>query len=85
MITKESERHHSIGSLTDGAHPGPKTDKDYLGRYCPKTFETAQGKRKVMPPGIERRASGLSRQCSATKIRHQLTTTSLPLPYITLL
>ena len=68
-IAKESELHHSIGSLIDGAHPGPKTDRDYLGRYCPKTFETANGK-KVVPPGIEPRASGLSRQCSATKLRH---------------
>ena len=35
-ITKESdELHHSIGSLVDRAHPGPKTDGDYLGRYCP--------------------------------------------------
>ena len=40
VISKESELHHSIGSLIDGAHPGPKTDRDYLGRYCPKTFET---------------------------------------------
>ena len=39
VISKESEL-HSIGSLIDGAHPGPKTDRDYLGRYCPKTFET---------------------------------------------
>ena len=35
MITKESELHHSIGSPIDGAHPGPKTDRNYLGRYCP--------------------------------------------------
>ena len=35
LITKESELHHSIGSPIDGAHPGPKTDRDYLGRYCP--------------------------------------------------
>ena len=28
-ITKEYELHHSIGSLMDGAHPGPKTDRDY--------------------------------------------------------
>ena len=31
LITKESELHHSIGSPIDGAHPGPKTDRDYLG------------------------------------------------------
>ena len=30
MITKDSELHHSIGSLIDVAHPGPKTDRDYL-------------------------------------------------------
>ena len=42
--------------------------KDNLGRYCPKTFEVANGKeRKVAPPGIEPRASGLSRQRSATE------------------
>ena len=28
VITKESELHHSIGSPIDGAHPGPKTDRD---------------------------------------------------------
>ena len=28
VITKESELHHSIGSSIDGAHPGPKTDRD---------------------------------------------------------
>ena len=28
MITKESELHHSIGSPIDGAHPGPKTDRE---------------------------------------------------------
>ena len=48
LIMKESECHHSIGSLIDGAHPSLKTDGDYLGRYCPKTFETAEGK-KVSP------------------------------------
>ena len=35
VIMKESELHHSIGSPIDGAHPGPKTDRNYLGRYCP--------------------------------------------------
>ena len=30
MISKESELHHSIGSLIDGAHPSPRTDRDYL-------------------------------------------------------
>ena len=40
VILKESELHHSIGSLIDGAHPSPRTDRDYIGRYCLKTFET---------------------------------------------
>ena len=40
LITKESELHHSIyrepnRRYVDGAHPGPKTNRDYLGRYCP--------------------------------------------------
>ena len=30
VISKESELHHSIGSLIDGAHPSPRTDRDYL-------------------------------------------------------
>ena len=46
MISKESEFHHSIGSPVDGTHPGPKTDRDYLGHYCLNTFETAKGKKE---------------------------------------
>ena len=58
-MSKESELHHSIGSLIDGAHPGPKTDRDYLGHYCPKTYETAKGKkekwcRRELNPGLPR-------------------------------
>ena len=30
VISKESELHHSIGSLIDGAHPSLRTDRDYL-------------------------------------------------------
>ena len=30
VIMQESELHHSIGSLIDRAHPGPKTDRDYM-------------------------------------------------------
>ena len=37
-ISKESKLHHSIGSLIDGAHPGPKTDRDDLGHYCPNMY-----------------------------------------------
>ena len=33
-------------SLIDGAHPGSKTDRDYLGHYCPKTFEMTEGKKE---------------------------------------
>ena len=33
VILKESELHHSIGSLIDGAHPGLKTNRDYLYLY----------------------------------------------------
>ena len=48
---EESELHHSIVSLMDKAHPSLRTDRDYLmkdnlGRYCPKTFETAKGKKE---------------------------------------
>ena len=39
VILKESELHHSIGSLIDGAHPAPRTNR---GRYCPKTFEAVK-------------------------------------------
>ena len=46
MMSKESELHHSTGSLIDGAHPSPRTDRDYLGCYCPKACETAKGKKK---------------------------------------
>ena len=51
VISKESEHHHSIGSLMDRPHPSPKTErdhpmKDHLGRYCLKTFETAKGKKE---------------------------------------
>ena len=46
VISKESELDHSIGSLIDGAHPSPRADRDYLGRYCPNTFETAKGKKE---------------------------------------
>ena len=39
----------------DGAHPSPKTDRDHLmkdnlGCYCPKTFETAKGKKENSLP-----------------------------------
>ena len=45
-ISKESELHHSIGSLIDRGHPCSKINRDYMGRYCPKTFETAKGKKE---------------------------------------
>ena len=46
VISIESELHHSIGSLIDGAHSGPKTGRDYLGHYRPNTFEMANGKKE---------------------------------------
>ena len=46
---------------------GMEPDRDYLGRYCPKRERKKSG---AVPPGIEPRASGLSRQSSATKLRH---------------
>ena len=46
VILKEFELHHSIGNPIDGAHPGPKTNRDDLGRYCLKTFETAKGEKE---------------------------------------
>ena len=50
-ISKESERHHSLGSPLDGAHPSLKTDRDHLmkgnlGRYRSKTFDTAKGRKE---------------------------------------
>ena len=54
VIMKESELHHSIGSLIDGAHPG-------------------------------RRPIEIIWAVTTTKLRHPPTTTSLSLPYITLL
>ena len=41
MILKESELHNSIGSLI--RRWGSPRSVDYLGRSCPKTFETAKG------------------------------------------
>ena len=46
------EHHHNIGSLMGRAHPSSKTDRDHvvkdnLGRYCPKTFKTAKGKKEM--------------------------------------
>ena len=46
MMSNESELHHSTGSLIDGAHPSLRNDRDYLGCYCLKTFETAKGKKE---------------------------------------
>ena len=45
-ISKESELLHSIGSLIDQGHPCSRINRDYMGRYCPKTFETAKGKKE---------------------------------------
>ena len=60
VILKESEHHHSIGSLRDGAHPSLKTDRDHLmkgslGHYFSNTFEMAKGKKEkcMVPLGIQ--------------------------------
>ena len=42
-------------------------------------------RKKVAVPGIEPRASGLSRQCSATELRHPPTAIPLSFPFIALL
>ena len=75
VILKGSELHYNIGNMIDGAHPSSRTERDYLGHYCPKNFETAMWKKKVVPPGIK--PLGLSHQCSATKLRHPPSTTPL--------
>ena len=46
MITKESLASSQHWEPDNGAHLGPKTDRDYLGRYSLKTFETAEGKKE---------------------------------------
>lgn len=56
----ESERYYSTGSLMDRAPTGPKTDRGHLIKdnfYCPKTSKMAKGRKKVVPPGVEPRAS----------------------------
>ena len=35
-MSKESELHHSTGSLIDGAHPSLRNDRDYLGCFSEK-------------------------------------------------
>ena len=49
--SKESERHHSVESPVNGAHPSTKTNRDHLrkdnlGHYCPKIFEVAKGEKQ---------------------------------------
>ena len=74
-----------------GLPHSPKTDSDRLmkdNRVPILSVDLWNGKgkeRKVALPGIEPRASGLSRQRSATKLRHPPTTNPLSLPFIALL
>ena len=50
---------------------------------CPKTSEMAkEQERKVEPPGIEPRATGILCHCSATKLQLPPTTTPLSCPYV---
>ena len=54
----------------DGLLRGPKTDRDCVQSKTQSGLLNGMGlKGKVAPPGIEPRASGLSRQCSATELR----------------
>jgi len=64
-----------VQSIMDWDPPGPKTVRDYLikdnlDRYCPKTFEMAEGKKKVPTPGVEPSTAGLSRRCSVIEYVH---------------
>ena len=77
--------YHSIGSPIDGAHQVRRPIEIIWAVTVRRPLKRQRERKKVVPPGIEPRASGLSRQCSATKLRHPPTTTSLSFPYIALL
>ena len=40
------------------ASPGPKTDRDNLSRYCPKTFKMVRERKKGGAARVKLRASG---------------------------
>ena len=87
VISKGSELHHSIGSLIDRVHPGPKTDRGYLGRYCP--YETLKRQRAEYYKGEKERwlSVGVVAQWQSTGGLSQrpwgsgTTFLSLPLPF----
>ena len=74
-----------------GLPHSPKTDsdrlmKDKLGLLLSVDLWNGKGKeRKVAPPGIKPRASGLSHQRSSTELWHPPTATPLSFPFIALL
>ena len=71
-----------------GLPHSPKIDSDRLIKDNRDREDKENGKgkeRKVAPPGIEPRASGLSHQRSATELRHPQTATPVSFPYIALL
>ena len=75
-----------LGDQWMGLPHSPKTDSDRLMKdnqvpLLSVDLWNGKGKeRKVAPPGIEPRASGLSRQRSATELRHPPTATPLSVP-----
>ena len=68
--------YHSIGSPIDGAHQVRRPIEIIWAVTVRRPLKRQRERKKVVPPGIEPRASDLSRQCSATKLRHPPTTTS---------
>ena len=68
--------YHSIGSPIDGAHQVRRPIEIIWAVTVRRPLKRQRERKKVVPPGIEPRASGLSRQCSATKLRHPPTATS---------
>ena len=91
LIMKDSECNHSMGSLIDGTPPQSEVqlwsfNQRYSGLLLSVDFWNDKGKEgKVMPPGVEPRASGLSRQYSAARPRHPLATTPPSSPFTLLL
>ena len=69
--------YHSIGSPIDGAHQVRRPIEIIWAVTVRRPLKRQRERKKVVPPGIEPRASGLSRQCSATKLRHPHTRLSL--------
>ena len=85
---KGSEPNHSMGSPMDGTPPWSKDlieiirSKTICGVTVRRPLKWQKEERKVVPPGVEPRASGLRHQRSAT-VTHPPTATP-PSPFITL-